>query len=295
MMFLLLNKNTMKKITFLILFFTATFLAHSQNLILNPSAEEPAINGEIPHWTETIGSSWVATNDAALFNFEANTVPNGDSWFWAGNNVQNVGGLNVSEIEQIINITSDASAIDLGTKNYFFSGYTRSFEQGLNDESNIFIEYLDVNNVILNTFTFGPFSTSSSWINVTGILLAPINARKIRIKLHTILRSGSDNDGCYDDLYLGSVPLLRISKNKHNESDIVIFPNPSTGIFNIQTTKYIENVSLKVFDLNGRMIHQTKPENLENKILDLTNLQNGTYILDIENEDYNYSQKIIKQ
>lgn len=39
----------MKKNTLLISFFISSFLAHSQNLILNPSAEEPTVNAEIPH------------------------------------------------------------------------------------------------------------------------------------------------------------------------------------------------------------------------------------------------------
>jgi hypothetical protein len=78
-------------------------------------------------------------------------------------------------------------------------------------------------------------------------------------------------------------------------NDFVIYPNPSTGIFNIQMNKSIENTTIKVFDLSGRIVHQSETQNSESKTLDLKNIQDGTYILSIKNEDYNYSQKIIKR
>lgn len=79
-----------------------------------------------------------------------------------------------------------------------------------------------------------------------------------------------------------------------NHSFLKVYPNPSTGLFNINSNQNIENASIKVFDLNGRIIHHSK-ENSENNVLNLTNVQNGIYILNIEKKGYNYSQKIIKQ
>ncbi|MES2573368.1 MAG: T9SS type A sorting domain-containing protein [Bacteroidota bacterium] len=87
---------------------------------------------------------------------------------------------------------------------------------------------------------------------------------------------------------------LALSTEEFNNKTLTIYPNPSTGIFNINSNQNIENTSIKVFDLNGRIVHQSK-KNTENKVLDLTNFQNGIYILNIENGAYNYSQKIIKQ
>ncbi len=74
-----------------------------------------------------------------------------------------------------------------------------------------------------------------------------------------------------------------------------IYPNPSTGIFTIQTENPITSAKITVADLNGRIVHETKSENLDNKTLDLSNLQNGIYILNVSNGATKYSQKIIKQ
>ena len=113
--------------------------------------------------------------------------------------------------------------------------------------------------------------------------------------MHSILRNGLSNDGIYDDLYLGSVPLLSTVQNKKSKININILPNPSTGIFNIQSENPFENVNITVADLNGRIVYETKSENFDNKSLDLNHLQSGIYILKISNASVKYSQKLVKQ
>ncbi len=282
----------MKKI---ILFIAVMYFYNfqSQNLILNPSAELPLVNGEIPNWTETIGNSWQSSPN---ITFGGAPTPNsGEFVFFAGSNIVSTNGFDTSELEQTIDIASDATAIDTGNKNYFFSGYTRSFTQFPTDQSNIFIQFLDVNNSLISSSAFGPFNTTTTWNTINSSLLAPINARKIKIKLKSIRVNGSDNDGVYDDLYLGSVPLLSIIKNTISKINSTIFPNPSNGIFNIKIENAIENATISVADLNGRIVYETKIKNINYKVLDLNHLQNGVYILNISDGSSKYSQKLIKQ
>ena len=88
---------------------------------------------------------------------------------------------------------------------------------------------------------------------------------------------------------------LPLALNPVNKNTFLISPNPSTGIFTIQTQNSITNANITVADLNGRIVYETKSENLDNKSLDLSNLQNGIYILNVSNGATKYSQKIIKQ
>lgn len=282
----------MKKVTLFLLFLFATALATSQNLILNPSAEEPMVNGEIPFWTETIGNKWIRYDNIADFNFEANTVPHGTFWFYAQNEVQNINGQNVSELEQTINISSDATAIDLGSKNYFFNGFVRTFEQGTNDQSNIFIQFFDANNLLLNAFNFGPFSDASVWSNVNGTLLAPVNSRIIKIKLHSIRRTGVYNDAIYDNLYLGSVPLLNISENTITKLKINIFPNPTTGIVTISNEENLTIDKIEIVDILGKTV-SVKTDNTS--LVDISNFAIGIYIFKIYSGETVSIKKIIKQ
>ena len=282
----------MKKITSFLLILFATALATSQNLILNPSAEEPMVNGEIPFWTETIGNTWISYDNIIDFNFEANTVPDGTFWFYAQNGVQNINGQNVSELEQTINISSNATAIDLGTKNYFFNGFVRTFGQVTNDQSNIFIQFFDANNLLLNAFNFGPFSDASVWSNVNGTLLAPVNSRIIKIKLHSIRRAGDANDAIYDNLYLGSVPLLNISENTIAKLRINIYPNPTTGIVTISNEDNLTIDKIEILDILGKTV-ATKTENTSQ--IDISHLSNGIYIFKIYSGETVSIKKIIKE
>ncbi|HQZ23664.1 MAG TPA: T9SS type A sorting domain-containing protein [Flavobacterium sp.] len=282
----------MKNFTLLLLFLFATSITNSQNLILNPSAEEPMVNGEIPFWTETIGNKWISYDNIVDFNFEANTVPHGTFWFYAQNEVQNINGQNVSELEQTINISSDANDIDLGSKNYFFNGFVRTFEQGTNDQSNIFIQFFDANNLLLNEFSFGPFSDASVWSNVNGTLLAPVNSRIIKIKLHSIRRTGVYNDAIYDNLYLGSVPLLNISENTIAKFRINMYPNPTTGIVTISNEENLSIDKIEILDILGKRV-ATKTGNTSQ--VDISHLSNGMYVFKIYSGIDVLAKKIIKQ
>ncbi len=92
-----------------------------------------------------------------------------------------------------------------------------------------------------------------------------------------------------------TIESLGVDDIANTEKAFKIFPNPSKGFFNIQTNATIENVSITISDLNGRIVQQSKAENLQNKSIDLHHLQNGIYVLNIKNATYNYSQKLVKQ
>lgn len=75
---------------------------------------------------------------------------------------------------------------------------------------------------------------------------------------------------------------------------VKIFPNPSKGIFNIAIDNYTGALKVKLVDLNGREVYTNliNDFSLQNSI-HLENYQEGVYILNIEGEDFNYSEKII--
>lgn len=92
-----------------------------------------------------------------------------------------------------------------------------------------------------------------------------------------------------------SIGCASLSKPDFVKNQFTIFPNPSSDIFTLETENPISNANITIADLNGRIVHKSKAENLDNNTIDLNNLSNGIYILNIENKDYKYSQKIIKK
>jgi hypothetical protein len=72
-----------------------------------------------------------------------------------------------------------------------------------------------------------------------------------------------------------------------------IYPNPSNGIFNIESTISAET-TVEVFDIAGRIVYQNNYNN--NLIeLDLTAYSNGLYLVKINSEKQSASFKISKQ
>ena len=78
---------------------------------------------------------------------------------------------------------------------------------------------------------------------------------------------------------------------KNNE--IKIYPNPSNGLVNVSIGNYSGKLNIEVFDLNGRKILSDTKDFLSEVTLDFENLQTGIYILKLEGNGLNYSEKII--
>jgi len=79
---------------------------------------------------------------------------------------------------------------------------------------------------------------------------------------------------------------IRLSK------DIKIYPNPSTGVFNIYNKYDLKDPELTIFDIYGKEIISIK--HIPNTI-DLSNLKDGFYILNIKSKNINMNFKILKQ
>ena len=83
------------------------------------------------------------------------------------------------------------------------------------------------------------------------------------------------------------------SKNQLDGNfEFTISPNPSTGIFNILSNQDLNNINITVFDICGTKVLSKK---LSSNSIDLTNLNNGIYIVNISSEKINRNYKIIKE
>ncbi len=80
-----------------------------------------------------------------------------------------------------------------------------------------------------------------------------------------------------------------------NKKGVVISPNPSNGIYNININQYSGKVNIQVVDLSGREVYSAKNEFFNSeKPIDLNAVESGIYVLRISGDNLNYSQKIIK-
>ncbi len=86
-----------------------------------------------------------------------------------------------------------------------------------------------------------------------------------------------------------SVATQMLSNSSFNIAQIKVFPNPSNGVFTIDT---ILSTDVKVLDITGKEVY--KASNVTNQgALNLTNLQKGVYMLKMKNENGEQTEKII--
>ena len=74
--------------------------------------------------------------------------------------------------------------------------------------------------------------------------------------------------------------------------DLILYPNPTKDVLNLNATYGFENAVYTVFDLNGKRIMNSR---FESNTIDVSNLSTGNYILRIMDNGRIKTQKFIKQ
>lgn len=278
----------MKKLLQTVLFtLAATTGLQAQNLILNGGAEMDMVNDSIPHWKMTMGTSW---RNASVIEFGPATPQSGLNFFYPGLSSVPFNGMNVSELEQTIDLDADATTIDAGMRQYAFEANTHSYFQFPPDQAHFYFDFLDASENLLESVHLGPFDSVTEWTHVEATFVAPVNARILKVKMHSVLLNGTSNDGNYDDLNLFHTPFLGTAD--FNKVAFSVDPNPSSGIFHLRWNTP-QQTTAQVFDLNGRLVHRSVVNGASHE-LDLQALQNGVYVLQLTGAQGSQSRKIIK-
>ena len=78
-------------------------------------------------------------------------------------------------------------------------------------------------------------------------------------------------------------------------TQFVIYPNPSNGEFYIDFPKKYDQITVKVYDMTGRQVAQSKSTQVSIKShkINLNHLTNGIYIIKIQVDQDSFSKKII--
>ncbi len=76
-----------------------------------------------------------------------------------------------------------------------------------------------------------------------------------------------------------------------------VFPNPTRDYLLVNLDKRMENTSINIIDIEGKIVRNMKYDEIANGQLkiDLVNLVNGFYFLEIKNDEGNYVQTFEKQ
>src|SRR5579871_131380 len=203
-------KSFVLRLTVVFFLFYCSTNTFCQNLIVNPGAEsgDPTTNG----WTSvsmgTTGSGCYNSSGWRIVQ-TANGFPSahgGSYIFFPGCSSTN--GLTY-ELRQDINVSANASVIDVGWDGFTFSGYLQTYNQSPSDQAQMIVEYRDAaNSTVITSYNTGLQTSASAWKNYSNTTVAPVGTRYIRIRLLAKVNTGPSDDGYFDDLSLiSSIPL----------------------------------------------------------------------------------------
>lgn len=85
-----------------------------------------------------------------------------------------------------------------------------------------------------------------------------------------------------------------LSVDEFNKNDYQVYPNPTNGNVFIKTNRNLGKVRITLTDLNGRQVLSTNVELFDKVEVNMSQLHSGIYILNINGQNVNSNNKIIK-
>ncbi|MGY0390933.1 T9SS-dependent M36 family metallopeptidase [Bizionia sp. KMM 8389] len=85
-----------------------------------------------------------------------------------------------------------------------------------------------------------------------------------------------------------------LSVSEFSQSDYKVYPNPTNNNIFIKTNKSFGKVTMTITDLNGRQVYAKQVDLFGTVEVNMSNLQSGIYILNINGQSISTNHKIIK-
>ena len=261
--------------------------------------------------TAASGACGAASDDIVItvvqnnsdFNLSANQIA-GQSYFNCSaspsiTNANSVAGFGekyiVEEIDPITEITIAGTNSSLGTNPdpACWHNYPNAIT---------FKGYLGVQNVACNIFSSAGKFTNGKMYRITRATwnnYCPWDQTSRKVSMSGVLRSGEPVLVVEEDHSAPDYSYLKLQNqttdNMISENMISVYPNPTSGKFNIQFNE-TQVQKITVYDAIGKVIIENNVEaNTSNLNLDLSDIKSGIYFIKINSNENVIMKKIIKE
>ena len=133
----------------------------------------------------------------------------------------------------------------------------------------------------------GTTNSVHSYQFTDNVMLSGIEASNIYYRLKQI---DFDGKSSLSDIRVVNLPAVAGLNEVNNE--ITIYPNPTNDRLNISLSQQSSSTTIQLFDITGRIVKNVNTLNNINQI-DVSDLCNGLYFINISNQEINVSRKII--
>ncbi|RLD65313.1 MAG: hypothetical protein DRI95_09025 [Bacteroidetes bacterium] len=134
------------------------------------------------------------------------------------------------------------------------------------------------------------YNATTQWTNQSFTL--PMEAEgKANLQIAFLFTSKYGYNCYMDKLRIGPDNSTLVSDIE--QSHLIVYPNPSNGLFQIKAKHRSEKVSIKVRDLNGKLVYSEQLNNKNIYTIDLSNQAKGVYLLEINVGEKMINKKLI--
>jgi hypothetical protein len=102
----------------------------------------------------------------------------------------------------------------------------------------------------------------------------------------------TDANGCSNTSGVVNVTGVGIEEVRFSDLGFTIYPNPTTGIVNIETT--ISNAEINILSIEGKVLFNQKLTN-NKTVIDLTTLAGGLYVIEMKAENATRKLRVVKE
>ena len=155
---------------------------------------------------------------------------------------------------------------------------------------------LNANEVIIGTelgvwYTNNFNATSPTW-NPSYNGMSNVKVMDLDVRNDNTVFAATYGRGIFSGQFIAES--LSTNDNVLNKG-IKVYPNPSNGIVNVSIYNYAGNITVEVFDMNGRKVFSNSGDYMKANTINLQGFQKGVYILNVKGDELSYSEKIILQ
>ena len=128
-----------------------------------------------------------------------------------------------------------------------------------------------------------------------GVVGGNFNPATAGLGNHYVVYSSTNANGCTGiDSTLIAVVLCAGINDGFNDSRIIVYPNPTSGILTINLGSISKSIEVSVMELNGALVKSEKYSNSKNVRMDISNLSNGMYFVTVKSDNELKQVKIVK-
>lgn len=157
------------------------------------------------------------------------------------------------------------------------------------------------NYISCGVFASGIANRNLAGVSIHGDTLSVAGTYRYETNIHFLPNEFLFTSPCYpSNIFIAQFSNFEITTNmaelinSKSEYQVSVYPNPSSGIYTIQTTNLDIAFSITVRDLSGKVIHsESMSEN--NAQLDLSNYCSGIYLVTIATNSNQQTIKLIKR